>query len=276
MGVGSFLFGGKPGFMNESKFEEDYKKGAKSTIANALGATPTGDGQYDWSKSGTPLNKEQSLSGYDFSPFGDAMNSFKAPTLFGQKYNPYQFNFSGLPEQYAKDQYALGSKNVRRESAGNLKALNESLGPRNKGLLFKAAGNAQRAEQENLAGLNLGIRSNMAQQNADFAKAQQLAQAGENQGAFNTNFNVDKAGADERYRNANALADTAGKKLGLESDIVQRQRADEAQRRKELEDMYATFLSTRRGAGVQKKGGLASGALNSFAQGAGMGLTGGA
>lgn len=274
MGAGSFLFGSGPTFMKEGQSDRRYNNASMYGIGNRLGANFTGTGAkgapiFDFSKVGGSIGKDEALKGYDFNPYNQAISSFQNPSLFGDKYNTSQFNFQGLPQQYANDQYALGAKDVRRESQGNLKQLNESLGPRNKGLLFKAAGNAQRAEQENLAGLNTGIRSNMAMQNAEFQKAQQLAQANENMAGFNANLGVNKANADERYRNAQALADTGGKKIAQEGDVTKTERDYKDRALEYLLDMYKTHLTTRRGAGNVAKGGLASSAINSFAQGAG-------
>lgn len=248
MGVKSFFTGGgEKGFKAEGAADRKYNNASMFGIGNRLGARDTGmrgskDAPiYDFSGVGQSVGKGQAIQDYDFSGLDQAAGTFKNPSLFGQGYNPYQFNFAGLPKQYADEQYAAGSKNVRREGTANLKQLQESIGPRNKALLFKSAQNSQRDTLERLAQLNSGIRSSMMEKQADFGRAQQQAQAGEN-------FNIAKTGSDENYRNAQSLADTSAQKIGFESDITQRERDYQDKALQYLLDMYKTHLTTRRGA----------------------------
>lgn len=266
MGAGSFLFGGKPQFMHESKFEEDYKKGAKEGIASRLGAKPLGGGQYDWSGVGAPVGKKEAIAGYDFSPMSESIETFKKPTLFSQKYNPYQFSFQSLPEQYAREQYDLGSRDIRREGQSSLRQMQEALGPRNRGLLLKAAQGSQRGMMEQLGGLNLGIRGKMMEEKARMAKEQQLAQAGENLAAFGAEKDVAAMNADERYRYAEALAATGDQRLAREMAITQSERDYRDRGLEYLLDMYKTFLTSRRGVGNVAKSGIAGGLLGAGAQ----------
>lgn len=249
MDIGSFLFGGGGGFQKEYGLEKNLKYGATSGIANRLGAKTTGKKDeaghelYDWSGVGAAPTLESATSGYDFSPQDEAINKFR---------NPYQFNFESLPEEYARNQYSLWAKDVRREGAGALQSFKNTIGNRRPDLLFKGTKDLERQQGEQLGELNLGIRNKMLEQQSQLGKEQQLSQA------------------DENRQMAGALASAGGQRTELQNKLLQGDRAQSNIDLQTLVDYYTNFLNTRRGAGVQnKKPGIAGGLITAGIETAG-------
>lgn len=230
MRIGDFLFGkGKAG---PDWAERQASYGAMWGLGNQSGATFTGVEKggagdrpiYDYSTAFQPKSVEDSKKPYSFGKFDEGMAGFKDPAQFKETYNPYQFNFAGLPKEYGQKAYELGAKDVRREGQGQLKQLQQSMGTRRPGLLMKAGQDSQRNTAEQLASLNSQIRLQEMADARDLGVDQQKSQAGENYKGYESKSSLERANADEMFRNKSAYTDAAAKNIGLESDINQRER----------------------------------------------------
>lgn len=229
-----------PGYAPGGRFssaDEQAKWG--SSISTGQGKAPE-QYIYDTSQVGAPISREQAISPYqkDFDLLGKANSGFQNPTKFTQTYNPYSFNFESLPEEYAKNQYDLGAKDVRRESAGSLQRIKEAMGTRRPGLLMRAAESNERNLGEALAALNLGIRNKMLEQKSQLGKEQQIAQAGENLRGYQSRAENEGKNADEIYRYLQGMQSGAANKIGLESGIADKERAYQDQAINYLMQMY--------------------------------------
>lgn len=216
-----------------SGFQRDTGAGAGFGLGRMVGGTLKGydsEGQpiFDYSQSFDPKTKGDAVGQFDFSGMDQAISGFKNPTA---TYNPYQFNFSGDVNKLADEQYNLGSKSIQRQGAGGLEKLRETVGTRRPGLLGKLGDQNQRGILETLGGLRGNLNVNAMNQGLELNKAQQLAQASEN-------MNSEKAKSDDIFRNLGALAETSGKKVGMESDVYERERANEMEKVKTFLDAY--------------------------------------
>jgi len=214
--------------------------------------------KYDFSNVGTPLTGPNAVGyaaqGYDFSPINQAIEGYRTPaqltqTYSGSTYNPYQYNFDNLPSEYTNTAYQSGASDINRAGSNSLAQLQESLGTRKPGLLANAAENSQRNTNKNLLGLNTNLRLNEINQNLATQQAQQKAQAGENLGAANFNAgegykgyesraNLEKANADNIFRNLGALASTGQQRIGTEAGLVKDQQATQDQALQYLMNLY--------------------------------------
>jgi len=179
----------KPG---EQRYNYDY-----SNTGNQVTGVNTGNTYNAGNQSVDYGDINQAIQGFkNPSQLTQSYDSQYRPTLFNQtyqaaNYNPYQFNFQGLPAQYSNQQYQLGSQGINNATRGNIAQAQEAIGVRRPGLLLKASQNAQRDAGQQLANMRTQYGINQANQNAEYGKAQQLAQAGENQ--FGANFNANQA-----------------------------------------------------------------------------------
>lgn len=103
----------------------------------------------------------------------------------GASYNPTQYSFTGLPQQYYNQAYGLQSQNVDKNDKANLQNLQEAVGTRRPGLLAKIGQNQQRQSQQNqatLAGqlgqeqMQQGVQTNELEQQLNNQLAAQKAQ----------------------------------------------------------------------------------------------------
>jgi hypothetical protein len=229
MGIKSFFFGGGgPKYSDASK---QTGVGSIWGLGNRAGAKYTGDVKglphYDYSQSFKPVGMQDATKGYDFKPMDEAIKGFRKPSLFKEAYNPFQFNYNDPTtlNQYADNQYALGSKDIRREGQGQLTQAKEAIGVRRPGLLMKAAEANNRNTGEQLARLNSELRGGVLSKQIDLNKAMQEGQAGEGYKGYQSRADLEKLGADERFRNLGALADTGQSKIGTQAGLTESERA---------------------------------------------------
>lgn len=170
-----------------------------------------GQQSYDFSPINQALRQYQNpqdltetySSGYNPEAYKETYTSGYNPT----KYNPYQFNFKDLPEQYYQTAYQAGAKDINRKGQENLTALAEKAGVRRPGMLFKAGEQAQRATDEQLASLRNPLLLEQMQQSNQNAIEQQRAQAAENQFAGQFGEGQAQFGAGEGFRRYQSLSD---------------------------------------------------------------------
>lgn len=250
MGLGSFFMGSKGPKVSE--IESNTGKGTMWGFGNMAGAQNTGDTNgipnFDWSQSFKPVTPKSASSQYDFSGIDKAENLYQKPGIFGAKYDPMQFNFESLPDQYYQGSYDLGAKNIRREGAGNLKQMNEALGPRNQGLLFKSASNAGRLQNENLANMAAQLGQTRLEQKSQLGKEQQLAQAGEGFKGYQSRADLEKTKADDQLKRAAGMESTGRTKLAGQLDATNAERSQLMDLLKMMMQEYQTQYTSRRGA----------------------------
>lgn len=269
MGIGSFFFGSKK--PSSDWVEDQTSYGAAFGLGNRAGAQYVGRDPnnpnrplFDYSKSFQNIDPNQAASKY--KGFGDmekASRMYSKPSLFSQTYNPAQFNFESLPDQYYQGSYDLGAKNIRREGQGNLKQLRESLGPRNQGLLFKAGANANRQQEENLAGLASKLGLERMQEKSQLGKEQQIAQAGEGYKGYQSRADLEDRIAKDQLTRAAGLESIGRSKLAGQLDATNAERDYQDKALQYLLDMYQKKFQTR--AATPSGGGL----LNNLAGSAG-------
>lgn len=252
MGLGSFLFGKKKEKGYKSPYTGQYEKGVGDVVTNRLGGSYTTDkkGKRAYDFSGVqPLQGaagiQKATEGYDFSPVDQAISGFQKPTTFTQTYKPSQFNFTGLPDQYGSQAYEMGAKNLRREGAGDLTKLQETIGTRRPGLLFKAAQDSQRQTGEREAELNQQIALQKMQQDVELNKAQQEAQAGENYRGFQSESDRERANEANRMQALEALQGAGMQKIGAQSDLVGQERAYQDQAIEWLMNLFNTGVQSK-------------------------------
>lgn len=236
-----------------------YQQAAYQGIANRLGAKKGADGAYDFSGTNNPVYGQETggrysvgTQSYDMNPMNKAIAGFSRPTRLSQTYtsayNPTSykaslFDYKGLPEQYYNDAYGAGSKNIRREGQGSLEKLRETIGTRRPGLLMKAGEANQRATGESLAGLSRDLGLERIRQGTDLGVKQQQDQAAENLRAaqfgegqaqfgagegykgFQSRSDLEKANADNAFRNLQALNEAGQNKLVTQGNLLQNERA---------------------------------------------------
>ena len=179
---------------------------------------------YDFSNTGIPLQGAKGLQyatqGYDFNPIDEAISGYRNPAKINQTYDPYQFNFGQLPEEYSQRAYQAGAKDINKAGRDKLTQIQETIGTRRPGLLKKASEESARDTNKNLLDLNNQVQMERMRQNLDLGKAQQVAQAGENLGAANFRTDVDKFNADAAFKNLQGLAQAGGAKIGAQSGLL--------------------------------------------------------
>lgn len=161
-----------------------------------------------------PGGIQKATAGFDFNPQKQAIAGFSkgAPT-----YDPYSFNFKGLPEQYGTQAYNAGARDIRHEGQGQLEQIKEGMGTRRPGLFMKAAQDSQRRVGEQLGGMRENIGLEEMRQNVDLNRMQQESQAGENARAFGMN-------EDNRFRNLGALEGAGRGMVSDQSGLVENER----------------------------------------------------
>lgn len=256
MGIKSFLFGGAPKY--DTTTEDMTQNASLFGFGNMAGAQlqsvdQKGRPSFDYSDAFKPKNVSQATRGYDFSGLNQAQAGLNRPSLFKQTYNPAQFNFANLPNEIAQNQYALGSKDIRREGAGNLEKIRESIGVRRPGLISKASADSARDTGEQLGRLNLGLRTDAMNRAVDLGREQQLAQAGEDFRGYQSRADLEKLSADDSLKRMTGLADVGGKKVGLQSDIKQRDVDNQLKLQQLINDYYTNLMTVRRKGVVEGK-----------------------
>jgi len=189
-----------------------------------------------------------------------------------QTYTPAQFNFSTLPNQYYNDAYDVGSKNIRREGAGSLEKLRESVGVRRPGLLAKLGQKSNRDTGEQLADLSTKLGLERMQEGTQLGKEQQLQQASENlrgaefgdeqarareaslMGAAKFNEENRAQSAAEQFRNLQAMADTTLNREGFKRGALGDERNYEDQGTQALTNLLQMMIQSQN-AGAQQSGG---------------------
>jgi len=228
MGLKSFFFG-KSG-PKVSDIERETGQGGLYGLGGLAGATQTGTTKngmpdYDWSKAFSKIDPSQAASKYQgFGEMDKASSMYSRPGLFTQTYNPAQFNFASLPDQYFQSAYDQGAKNIRREGAGNLTQMQRALGPRNQGLLFKAAKDAGRQQQESLADLSGKLGLQRMEQGVQLGKEQQLAQAGEGYKGYQSRADLESKAAQDQLARAAGLQSVGQGKLAGSLDATNAER----------------------------------------------------
>ena len=202
--------------------------GSISSRNNAGNSGDPSQGNYNLSQIGSPLGGKAGIdvatSGYNFNPQNQAISGL---SKMAGNYNPYQFNFQNLPEQYTKEAYQQGASDIAKQGANTTGQLQESIGTRRPGLLMKAAEDTQRGTNQNLNQLRTSLDLNRINQNVETQKAQQQAQAQENQGAQNIN-----SGTLQNLFNAGQGL------VGTQSGLLQNERGYQDQALQFLMDMY--------------------------------------
>lgn len=286
--IGKSIFGGGGGGGGGDNDKGFYQGAAKAGLANRAGIRQNADGSYDYSQVGKPITGAAGIakatSGYDYSPVNEAISGYRRPSLFTQTYsssyapktyNPYSFNFSRLPSEYGDMAYEQGAKDVRREGAGNLEKMRETVGPRRIGLLSKMSESNGRNVGEQLARLNSDIRLNQMNRNIDLGRAEQEAQAGENLRAaqfgedqsrfgagesykgYQSRADLERANEENRLKNLAGLSETGFNKISSQSGLVENERNYEDQALQYLMNMFNNTAGLNQGAAqldAQKRG----------------------
>jgi hypothetical protein len=207
MGIFSTLFGTGDKFKGyTSKNIQQYEDTAKERTYQRLGPD---------SKPITGAEGIQTATaGYDFNPQKQAIQGYQSG---GPRYNPAQFKFQGLPQQYGRQAYESGVSDIRREGQGQLEKMRESVGTRRPGLLAKMGTDFSRQLGEREGAMRRDIGLEEMRQNVDMSRAEQEAQAGENYRGFAAN-------ADERFRNLGALEQAGQGMISTQSGLVENER----------------------------------------------------
>jgi hypothetical protein len=205
MGIFSALFGKTPkGY--ESKNIKQYEDTANTRINQRLGQ--------DSNQITGAQGIQTATAGYNFNPQQQAIQGYQSG---GPRYNPAQFKFQGLPQQYGRQAYESGVSDIRREGQGQFEKMRESVGTRRPGLLAKMQQNYSRDLGQREGALRRDIGLEEMRQNVDMNRAEQEAQAGENYRGFAAN-------ADERFRNLGALEQAGQGMISTQSGLVQNER----------------------------------------------------
>lgn len=264
MGLFGKLFGSGPKGPYRSKNLGAADNAAYGAAQNYLGSNQG------------PVASGGGNQGYDYGAIDKAAQGFGSAPQLKETYNPTSYqktdfsNLQNLPESYANEAYGLGSKDIRREGAGQLSQLKGAVGTRRPGLLAKLGQNQARTIGENLASLRGNLDINRINQNNENQFKIASMNQGENQ--FGANF-----GANEGYRgyqsrsdlekgNAGlskdyltSLADVGAKKVGLQQQGTQAEREDLARRQQMLQDYLKTIVGSASGT-TPGSGGLLGGA----------------
>lgn len=240
--IGNFLGGGKTSTGYTSKYTPKYEEGARKSVMKRAGARVTGQDSngndiYDFSGTSNPVTAGN--QGYDMSNLDTAISGFKGPSSYTpSSYTASKFDFASKPDEYYNTEYEIGASDVRREGAGQLQKMQEALGPRRAGLLLKAGSNSQRTISENLAKMRAGLSQEAMREKSDLDVKQQIAQAGENFNAADFNDSQQKYVAEDKFRRNQGLFDAAKGKVGLQSDVTERERAYQDKAMEYLMDMF--------------------------------------
>lgn len=168
--------------------QNNYNVGNQSYDMSAINNAIKGFGN-------APKLNQTYTSGYQPQKFNESYSSAYQP----KQYQQSQFNFQGLPQQYYDLAYGAGSKDVRREGAGNIEQLQQAVGPRRLGTLAKSVESAQRATGERLADLSSNLGLERMRQGVDLNREEQMARADESR--FGQQFGEDQ----ERQKAMEAL-----------------------------------------------------------------------
>lgn len=240
-----------PEYVKYMQAQQDYAKKAyipgsihakNMPPAGYIGSTPAPD-EYIWDvgDAGKPVSREQATAPYkkDLDLLGKANERFAAGSTYRPTaYNKTNFNYEGLPEQYGNLAYAQGSKDVRRQGAGDLQAIKNSVGVRRPGLLLKAGQKNQRDVAEQLAKMRGDIDLETMRQNVDLKTRQQQDQAAENMRAAEFGDSQSRYGSEDALRYLQGLQQGAGSKVELESNLTKQEREYQDQVIKMFMDMY--------------------------------------
>ena len=254
-----FIAGKKPkGYKspNLGSYEEGVHRGIGSRAGARAYTDDKGRTQYDYTNAFKPIQGRggvrRATRGFDFSPMNEAIQGFRQPGRFSQVYRPRgmrqsyrgrNFNFRGLPSEYGRSAYQAQAKNLRREGAGQLEQLREAMGTRRPGMLMKAGENLDRQLGERLAsadadiqryvmdkGVDLGVQEQMAGADEAFKQYQSLAdlesrRADQDYRAYESRANREARNMDQAFRYLQALYDAGRSKVGLESGLLEADRA---------------------------------------------------
>jgi len=186
-------------------------------------------------------------AGYDYSPINEAIEGYRKPSLYQAKeYKPFQF--TGLPDQYAKTAYTEGAKNLQREGGDALTQIKQNVGTRRPGLIQKASEASSRDTTEKLAGLNNQVQLNKMNQDLET----QRDQATENFKAAGFSDSQAQKMAENEQARLGALYSAGQGKIGTESGILGQEREDEQTPLKYLMQLFQTAVGgTNQGAQVK-------------------------
>ena len=254
--------------------------------------------QFNFGNIGAPLGGSKGIktatSGYDLSPLDEAISGFRNPgklkeTYRASSYNPYQFNYGSLPDEYTKLAYTSGASDINRAGQDSLTKLRESIGTRRPGLLLKAGEDVSRGTNSDLAKLNTNLQLERMKQNLDLARQQQTAQAAENYlgtkfGAeeqhkgYESRSALEKGNLDQVFRYLQALGGAGKDKIGVQSGLLEKERDYQDRALDNIMKMYG-YASGQANAAAGAGGGGAdplSGLLGLGSAGIGLaGLLGG-
>lgn len=223
MGVMDLLFGKKVKAFNP-KHVGEYEEGAFKGVMdrNAGGNKPiTG-----------AAGVQQATQGYDFSPQKQAIAGFS---------KPYQFDYKGLPEQFGHQAYESGVQDLRREGAGQLEKMRETIGTRRPGMLAKVGEDMNRQLGEREGSMRRDIGLEQMRQDVALNQAQQQNQAAEN------------------FQNLGALAQTGQGMIGQQHGLVEDERNYQDKALEYLMNMYgqgAGLKNQKAQIDTQNKGGI--------------------
>jgi hypothetical protein len=197
----------------KSKNAPAYEYGAAQGIANRAGGSlwkdDEGKTRISFRDSFKPLygkkGVETATKGFDLKPIDQAISGLrKTPklkeTYRGRTFTQPTIDFAGLPKEFGASAYEAQAGNLRRENAGNLEQLRESVGVRRPGLLLKAGEDAQRSLTERLAGLDSEINRYVMDKGVDLGVQEQIENA-------NRDFATQQANAEEGYKAYGSRAD---------------------------------------------------------------------
>jgi len=237
--------GGPTGY--QSPHLKEYEGAGREGIYSRIGARKKKDGGYDFSETGKPIGVGKAKEGYDFGSYDAAMKKMgeysPMDETYASGYTPGQygattFDYKTRPKEYADMAIEQGGKGIKRQGAGMLEKLRETVGTRRPGLLLKAGEGSQRQTGEQLADMQTQIRMKEMEKGTDLAVQQQKDQAEENYRkagfdedtarfkanedfkAYGSRADLESRTADERFRRDTGSGEMAGKKIGLESTVA--------------------------------------------------------
>lgn len=217
----------------------------------------------DFSQVGAgPSQEELAGESAKVKPIFDIASQLRSPSIFKETYNPYQFDYKGLGDEFGNKAYSLGSKNITRTFGDTLRQQKEAAGTRRPGLFAKLTEKSNQALGSSLGDLAGNIGLETLRSNVDAEKAQQLAQAGEEYKGYSSRADLENKRADDEYRRLTGAAGLYGSGTELESGLQQLLREDKDKGLALLLDL----LNRQQGYASQQKVEPAEpGAIKSFA-----------
>lgn len=196
-----------------SPYTSEYENAARSRLLNRA--------------ANGPISSAEATK--DYAPELARMAGYEAgiakPSLFK---GPAKLSFASLPDAYKEGVYESGAGSIRREGAGGLERLKETVGVRRPGLLAKVGMKQEQSILEKLAGLRREAELEAMRQKVQLGKEEQLSQADEDYRAADFERKGSQAASDEAARQITARSAITGQERSAQDDITDR-----------LSDMFA-------------------------------------